>query len=308
MTLMNEASDGIIPAVVALWRTMKAVQPKNDDELLALCAPATLARGSESHADNALRRWKQFGLFAADGSAELRLSPESKQIALDDLYSLQRHLRDLIWRRVTAETIEAELAKSNDDDEESADAKTGPEDFVVAASWALLQNPYTFPTSIGDVDRLRTEQGVRRTLFSKVSSGRWVGFQNWMRFLGLALMVHRHGLLINPAPAIRDAVRSHWKAGEEVPGQKFLEVVSDAVPVLPGGKFAELVRLAIQRPWREFKPDEVAPTVTLALLQLRHEGLLRWTSRSDAPTGLTLLGRGGVRREPLTDFIISESA
>ena len=61
------------------------------------------------------------------------------------------------------------------------------------------------------------------------------------------------------------------------------------LPILPGGAASEQIAAEGQL-WRTFAPHEVAPTTTLALLQLRESGFLKLTRLADASI-LQFLGR-----------------
>jgi hypothetical protein len=130
------------------------------------------------------------------------------------------------------------------------------------------------------------------------NENRWNGFVRWSTFLGLAVKMPR-GLLLNPAFAVCQAVREFVLVGECLELKQFLERLVVRFPVLPGGAMSDAIASEIKVPWRTFAPHEVAPTVTLALLQLHEEGKLALSKQSDASVR-RFLGRGGRQFDEFT--------
>ncbi len=291
MSILNEAHDGTLSVLIALRDTLRAYGPITKERLLGLCAPSTVTDGKK--ANDTLRRWTQLGFFEeVDGA--IRLSDKVATEICDDLMGL----RAVVTRIVLLEknTLGIDGPDSPDEaDEKSGAAPSLATDFATAASWCLLQDPFTSCSTWETVERLLREQksaAIRNSV-------RWNGFVRWSSFLGFSVTLpgssprHAPRVLINPAGAAWDVIDDVLpKGGQHELGQ-VLEDLAEKLPVLPGGKLSNRIASSTERPWRTFAPYEVPPSVTLALLQWRATGKIQLTRPSDAGHR-SLLGRLGV--------------
>ncbi len=151
----------------------------------------------------------------------------------------------------------------------------------------LAQNPYSFPITWSAVEALQNEQGIDPTVF--VNDTRWGGWRvvcvPWVLCL-----YQRHGVTVNPAFPVGVAVRRILPSGDMV-----FETFSRRYP--ESFRFSTEANIGVvdaqtARPWQTLSPHQVSPSLSLALLTLEAEGLIRLELRSDAPSS-ALLGRGG---------------
>lgn len=284
MSILNEPSDGTLSILLALRGALRAYGPMPSDRLLSLCAPETVAQGDERPRFT-LQRWIQLGAMKEE-NGRVVLAEELATDETDQLSALRGALLDIVLRPANCPPKK----KGHDGDSESR-----ARDFVTAACWCLLQDPYAFESNYETyVHRRQDDQGFKAVQ----NDVRWNGFVRWSAFLGLALHV-KGGILLNPAVAVRRAAREILPAGERQELGAFLQKLAVRVPVLPGGVSSAQVLREIKTPWRTYESFEVAPTTGLGLLQLRESGDIRLTALSDANV-LKFLGRGGRTVEEFT--------
>lgn len=288
MSILNRPSDGLLSVLLVLRRALVAYGPTSREQLLALCAPPG-AVSQESPPSKmmiwkTLHRWLQLGLFRED-QGTVTVAPPFDRIGLDDLETMRTAVFALLLRPENNRTLVG--AGGEDQDEASAAG-----DFTRAAAWALSQDPYAFSelTEPDDAVRRPREQQVAPDIFT--NDTRWQGFKEWAPFAGIALMVDGR-LILNPARAIREVLPSVWSSETRLPIAEFLHRLCAAVPVLDSGEYRTIVDAQVARPWRTASEQDVSPCTSLALLQLRHEGLLRLENLADSPKRSTLLGRRG---------------
>src|SRR5262245_18593488 len=201
MSILNRPSDGLLSALLALWRAVHAYGPQSESDLLRLVAPATVVPDGKPRPDLArktLTRWKQLGFFGERGG-QIHLSPEIAGVAIDDLGAL----RPTILRLVLSPMNNPQFDADADVDVESTKAS----DCTRAIAWALAQDPYSFPTKYkGGAETLQDEQGVKPRPFA--NDTRWSGFTEWATFLGVGCSSTRVGFVPVPWTAVK-AVLPH---------------------------------------------------------------------------------------------------
>lgn len=279
MSILNRASDGLVSVLVALCKALVAYGPLSDDDLVDLVSPSSV--GSKDMSKKTLSRWKQLGAFAVDTKGRTALNPFLQSVTDEDIDLFREAVLDLVLQPENN-------ASSGLNQDEEHDASRAS-DLTRALSWVLAQNPYSFPTTWSGIQGLQNEQGIEPTVF--VNDTRWVGFGEWSVFLGFCVSTHRHGVTVNPAFPARVAVRRILPAGE-IGVRDFISALSGIVPVFDGGKYRSIVDAQTSRPWQTLLPHQVSPSLSLALLTLEAEKVVRLELRSDAPSS-ALLGRGG---------------
>jgi hypothetical protein len=239
-----------------------------------------------------ITRWKQLGFFEeADGRLQLRA--DIATIGVDDL----DRLRATVLRLVLVPENNPALTSDGGDDNEKSKAS----DYTYAAAWALMQDPYSFPARYrGGVEALQASQDANPRPFA--NDTRWAGFAEWAVFLGIAWTAPKIGLVPAPAFAVRMVLADVFTDAPELPQEVFLTRVSDALPVLDGGRYHLALRGQIGRPWRAERNNYISPCLSAALLTLEAHGDLRLELRSDAPQR-TLLGRGGSEVRPVSHIV-----
>ncbi len=291
MSILNEASDGTLAVLMAFCNALRAYGAMSAEALLSLCAPETAV--DDNKARPTLTRWTDLGAFVEQGR-RIGLAPELARIPVGAISETRAALMQLILRKQNC---------PDGNETESGEEKTYAADFSRAASWALLQDPYAFPTSYDRCFEMQVSQklvreeqeapggGVKLKPTVIVNSTRWMPFCRWATFLGFAVGAPR-GILVNPAFALTSVLDEIMKPGTTLPARQFLAAAAEFVPVMPGGAYSQRVARDMMAPWREFGPHEVPPAVSLALLQLREARVLAVTQRSDKDV-MTLLGRNG---------------
>jgi hypothetical protein len=285
VSILNEPSDGTLSVFLALRGALRAYGPMPKERLLALCAPPAL--GDDGRPKFTLERWVQLGAFR-EVDSEVRLADVLATEATDRLDVLRGALLDLVLQPANNPPHRGSTRGA---------VPSGATDFTRAACWCLLQDPYAFQADFEQyVNPRQKDQGIDAVQ----NDVRWNGFVRWSTFLGLAVKMP-HGLLLNPAFAVWQAVREFVPVGESLELKEFLERLVARFPVLPGGAMSDAIASEIQVSWRTFAPYEVGPTVALALLQLHEEGKIALSKQSDANVR-RFLGRGGRQFDELTQL------
>lgn len=289
MTILNEASDGTLSVLLALRDTLRAYGPVPKKRLLALCAPGTVTDGKK--AKDTLRRWTQLGALEERDDL-VHLSADIAPEACDDPRTLRRALTKIVLRPENRPVVgEGERSDEGDDKESAGGSLAG--DFALATAWCLLQDPFTSSSTWETVESHLLSQEVRAVQ----NSTRWHGFVRWSTFLGFSVALPSRGsrgappILVNPAVAAWDVIDGLLPPGATLELATLLTGLWGILPVLPGGEVSQKVAARIAQPWQPFAAHEVAPAVSLALLQWRAVGKIRLMHQSDANVR-KLLGRG----------------
>ena len=281
MSMLNRPADGLLTVLLALRRAVIAYGEQPEEELLRLVAPPSVVTdGKPEMARKTLTRWKQLGFFR-DIEGVIALTEPIAQIATDDLDAL----RLAVLRLVLAPDNNATVLGDDSEDGEGSKAA----DCTRALAWALIQDPYSFPSTYKAGESLQDKQGVKPKIF--INDTRWSGFAEWAVFLGIAWFA-LESLVPSPAFAIRKMVPDVFLDAGELPQTEFFVRLAQFLPIVDGGNYRKAVEAQITRPWRRESLNEVSPSLSVALLTLEAEGTLRLETRSDAPSRM-LVGAGG---------------
>jgi hypothetical protein len=150
----------------------------------------------------------------------------------------------------------------------------------------LIQDPFTFPNSLEEAEFLQSKQGIEPKPF--INNTRWNGFQEWSVFLGMGVMAGGR-VTPNPALALSCFLDEIVHGRFELSQADFFDGVAESIPVLDGGYLRRAVEQEIKNPWNVVSSTEVSPSLSMSLLTLESQQLLRLEMRSDAPSR-TLLG------------------
>jgi hypothetical protein len=282
MSIMNRPSDGLLSALLALWRAVRAYGPGAEENLLRLVVPATVVTGRQDLAAKTLTRWKQLGFFV-ERDGHIHLSEEIATIDPDDLDGCRAAVLRLVLLPSNNPEFEA--------DSDAALEKSKASDCTRAMAWALAQDPYSFPSKYKDgAETLQYDQGVSPRPFT--NDTRWAGFLEWATFLGAGFRTARVGFVPVPWFAVKTTLAIVFGEARVLAQADFFERLAECLPIVDGGSFRLQIAGQTSRPWRAESGTEVSPSLSAALLTLEASGVLRLEERSDAPQRI-LLGAGG---------------
>jgi hypothetical protein len=288
MTLLNRPSNGHVPTMMILWRALRVFGPMRRADLEALCRPRGVHEDPVAMKvfKGTFATWRSLGMFELENDDDpVRLAPQFASIASTDTERLRTAVLELLLQ---PENSPALL-------EVSAEENSRASDFVRVVSWALAQDPYRL-AKWEQAQALTTadEQGL--TLFH--GDGRWAAFQEWAYFVGLGIPT-RHGFVMSPARAVREALRSDRMAAvattnEDIPLSIFLEKLAEEIPVLDGGAYRSKIDAIRSARGYHLAPRSVSPSLALALLQLKDEEEILLADRGgDVTSRISLMGREG---------------
>ena len=289
MSILNRPSDGLLSVLLALRKALVAYGAQTETGLFELVAPGSVIATPEM-AKHTLTRWTQLGFFSgSDG--QIGLSDAIAPIPLED----SDGLRVAVLRLILLPDNNAALLSADVDDSEGS----GAVDCTRALAWSLAQDPYSFPSSYDDGEKLQNDQRILPKVF--VNSTRWNGFVEWAVFAGTAWRTSRT-VVPSPAFAVRSVLGEVFHEAAELSEHDFFWRLAAILPILDGGTYRTTVEAQIERPWREPLSHEISPGLSAALLTLEHEGVLRLEARSDAPAR-RLLGPGGMELRPVSHVV-----
>jgi len=248
--------------------------------------------GKPDMAKKTLTRWKQLGLFLEVGE-QIQLHPDLARIGADDVSGLRAFILRLILAPENNTTLTSEGSEDNE--------RSRASDITRAISWALAQDPYTFPAKYKDgVESLQAKQKVEPRPFT--NDTRWAGFAEWAGFLGVGWNAAKLGIVLDPFFAVRVALHNVFSGTTELPQETFLTRLAETLPIVDGGRYRTAVEKQIMQPWIQLRPNQISPSLSAALLSLEAKKDIRIDARSDAPQRF-LLGRGGGEIRPISHVV-----
>lgn len=275
MALLNvEAS--IPPFMWAVVRLLAAEgKPLPADRARALLAPPSLTEGKENKAfDQALRSLRELRLIAEENS-RLSLTGHALEVDGTDFGTFSTALR----QAVLSSDLNAGLAEDT--------RQTGPRDLTRTLVWFLSRDPLGEPAT-WDIAQL--EQSIDLNPEAGTASKndtRWNRFVHWAPALGLgaAPLLPSSGkgpLSPDCTAAVKQTVQTLWAVGDRVNAVDAARALRTALPVLPGGEYANALGI----------PDPGAQSAGLALsfalLRGEDEGWLIMQQDADAQRILTV--------------------
>ncbi|MEY9211937.1 hypothetical protein NI17_008010 [Thermobifida halotolerans] len=271
MTLINVSAS--IPTL--MWpvvRFLASVRKGIDKERArAYLSPPALGDDGKVF-DAAVSTLVELGLVE-ETEGVLSLAASAKELDADNLADFQKVLR------------EAVLAPERNTGLGDDDSHTGPRDLTRALAWYLSLDPSTTALNWAEAQQVQEETSFRPEIGRPlVNNTRWNRFAYWASALGLATpsLLTNDRLVPDCTTAVRQVVQSRWKPGEQLPALQFLHALRAALPVLPGGAYAEAIGLPSPG-------DAVAgPSLSFALLRGEDEGWLRLDRDADAPQYLSV--------------------
>ena len=202
----------------------------------------------------------------------LSLGPPAKSIDAGDYNSFAAALRD----RVLAPELNSDIGENS--------SQAGPRDLTRALAWFLSLDPANSAMNWSQVQQRQLRALKPEVGPAIVNPARWTCFTDWSTALGLSTpgLLDSDRLTPDCTTAVRQVMRASWKPGETVPAVEALHALRDALPVLPGGRYATAVGLASPG-------DSVAgPALSFALLRGEDEEWLRLQRKADARQSLSI--------------------
>lgn len=275
MALLN-VDASIPPFMWAVVRLLAAEgKPLPTDRARAFLSPPSLTEGKENKAfDQAMRSLRELRLIVEEES-RLSLAGHARDLDGTDFAAFSAALR----KAVLDSDLNAELAEDP--------RQTGPRDLTRTLVWFLSRDPLEEPAT-WDIAQL--EQSIDLNPEAGTASRndtRWNRFVHWAPALGLGadpLLPSSGKGPLSPdcTTAIKQTVQSLWAAGERINAVDAVRALRTALPVLPGGEYANA--LGIPDPGAQ----SAGPVLSFALLRGEDEGWLITHQDADAQRILTL--------------------
>jgi hypothetical protein len=283
MPLLNDPAS--VPS--SMWVVVRYLasekEPVGRDGARALLSPESLFNGKADNTfDWAVNTLAGLGLVVADRDT-ISLSAPLADLDLND----QERFHAVMRAAVLAPDRNTGLA---------SESQEGPRDLNRALAWFLTLDPLA--PGLGWDEAALRQDGVFAEQIGKpiVNDTRWSRFVHWAPALGFAaadLLAEGRGTKLVPdcTDAVRQEASVSWPHDERGDAAKFVEVILERLPVLPGGRYSHQLGLPAA--------DDIAPSLSFALLRGDHDGWLKLDYRSDAANPIHLVdpvALGGRRR------------
>jgi hypothetical protein len=278
MTIINYASDGLYPELIALFRVVAHLGTVDRKAIIDLCSPGTL--GDATRLRSALARWTDLGLFLADAET-IRISERFAKKRGESLEKLTARIPSAC-RSLMLEAPNC-LPLWGDPTGIAAD-------FVRGAAWLLAQDIYALPTSWSDVEPIQSAQiaADKKIIENDV---RWNGLRFWMRYLGFATG-DSGAFQVDPTLAIREELPTIFGSRTDLPAQEFTTALASRLPVFDFGQYRQTVEEVLNpAAWQPPENGHLSMSLSLALRRLALENVIRLEGKADAGTSFRLTGR-----------------
>ncbi|WP_067105518.1 protein DpdG [Sphingopyxis granuli] len=284
MTILNRPSDGLYNVLIILVRAAVRFSPRDTEQLLAACG-SMIDSFDAGHLGRTLTRWTSLGLFEV-GKDTFAIAEPYRAILGTKPDVAEARLPDVARRLVLKEENNARFW-----DAEGAQSA----DFSRGAAWMLAQDVYAMPSTVAGWESLAARQiADPRTTTIIQNDTRWNGLRAWMPYLGFARDAGSWN--IDPTEAVRDTLPDIFGSAKILLAGEFVGRLSEAVPILDGGKYRREVEAALKDGiWPRPNEGSVSTSLSRALQRLDREGSLKLEQRSDAGEGISLTGRAGKR-------------
>ncbi len=281
MTIINYASDGLYPELIALFRSIAHVGTVDAKSAIDVCSPwPAQDAGNTVRLKGALARWTELGLFVNDGgnlSIHERFNKKKRGESVNDLSArIPKACRTLM--------LEAHNCLPLWGDSPGTTA-----DFVRGAAWVLAQDIYTLPTTWTSIEQQQNEQ----TMAGKISENdvRWNGLRFWMRYLGFATG-DGSNFQADPTAAVRAELPELFGSRTELPAHDFVTGLATRLPVLDFGEYRRMVEDTLKpSKWRRPQNGHLSMSLSLAIRRLALDNIIRLEGKADAGASYRLTGR-----------------
>lgn len=279
MTIINYASDGLYPELIALFRLVAHLGTVDRKSVIDLCTPGPL--GDSTRLRGALARWTDLGLFLT----------EAETVRISERFGKQKRGEslDLLTTRLPAvcRTLMLEAPNCLPLWGESSGVAA---DFVRGAAWLLAQDIYGLPTSWVAVERLQNEQAAADKKISE-NDVRWNGLRFWMRYLGFATG-DSSAFQVDPTIAVKAVLPKIFGTRGDLPAQEFITALASRLPVLDFGQYRQSVEEMLNRAaWRPPEKGHLSMSLSLAMRRLALDNVIRLEGKADAGASYRLTGR-----------------
>jgi hypothetical protein len=281
MTIINYASDGLYPELIALFRSIAHLGTVDAKSVIDACSPWPVQdAGNAARLKGALGRWTELGLFVSDGG-NLKIHERfNKRKRGESVNDLSARLPDACRTLM----LEAHNCLPLWGDSPGTTA-----DFVRGAAWVLAQDIYTLPTSWTAVEQQQNEQ----TTAGKISENdvRWNGLRFWMRYLGFATG-DGSNFQADPTAAVKAELPELFGSRTELPAHDFVSGLATRLPVLDFGEYRRMVEDTLKpAKWRRPQSGHLSMSLSLALRRLALDNIIRLEGKADAGASYRLTGR-----------------
>ena len=288
MSILNRTNDGFAAVLIALWRTVRNLEPMSKEKLLALCAPDSI---SDKDAKNTLRRWTQLELFVEREGKVWLASPFDKL----------RTDRDVEYRSFRREVRRLAFSEKSNRDF-LVPEPDGAADFSYVTAWLLSTDVFAGHfRNLASMQRFETEQvlpiGDGDSKYALQNDTRWTGFKDWAAFLGFGW--NSTPFQLDPTEAIEDELDEIFDGQAELTVDEFVQRLGEKLPVLDGGQYFQRARERAATGWRPIESHQLSPALGRALLRLQCAGRLNIEARADADSR-SLLGVGFASKQRVT--------
>jgi hypothetical protein len=269
------AESTIPPFMWAVVRLLAAEgKPILAERAQALLCPPSLAEGENKAFRQAMRGLVDLKM-AAESDGRIALDGHARDINHEDFASFSAALRHSVLDR----DLNAGLTDES--------AQPGPVDLTRTLTVFLSMDPLGPPVTwdviqVGQSTALSPEANS-----ASRNDTRWNRFAHWAPALGLAAppLLPSSGqgpLTPDCTMAVKQTVHHLWSIGQRINAVEAVQALRTALPVLPGGHYANALGIA------DPGSQSAGPALSFALLRGEDEGWLTMQQDADAQRILTL--------------------
>jgi hypothetical protein len=284
MSVLNLQNDGLPNVFAVLYQALSDVRGGlGEESLVSRLEPPGLSK-SQAKLTTTLRRWTELGVFA---------KKTDRYVVSEEYRSTAKHGATIPIAHVRTIARKAAFAAINNqrfwEAEESKSA-----DLTRSLAWLLAQDVYALDWRT--LPQLEMDQLTREDLCFAQNDTRLNGLKTWGRFLGFLWNDGREAV-VDPTVAIRDVIGGVLPETQELPVDKFIELLANELPVLDTGIYRRDVESHLDRKHYVQLPERtLSKSLSRALYLLRREGTIEFLSKSDAGIGIKLTGTEATRR------------
>lgn len=280
MTIVNYASDGLYPELIAIFRVVAHVGTIDTKAILDTCYPGAAKDPSNLvRLRGALSRWTELGLFdSTSGSVKIseRFRKDRRETLNDLTGRLPSFCRVLLLEEHNCLPLWGE-------------SQGIAADFVRGGAWLLSQDIYGFPTAWSEVEKIQNAQISAGKNISE-NDVRWNGLRFWMRYLGFATG-DSGSFQIDPTQAVKAELTSIFKSRSEIPARELLDSLTTRLPILDFGRYRKEVEESLNSTrWRKSADGHLSMSLSLALRRLVLDNVIRLEGKADTGSSYRLTG------------------
>ncbi len=281
MTILNQASDGLYPELIALFRAVVSGGPIESEELIRICSASDKPR-------SALSRWVDLGLFTVDNNVvkiEKQFAPKRGE-SLDSITSRL----PAICRKLMLEERHCAPLWKNGPATEDGNGRTA--DFARGLSWLLAQDIYSFPLVVSaEAVEAEEHRQIKSGRFIFLNKTRWPGLRAWAKYLGFVVGDERN-FLIDPTRAVKEELTEILSEGKQLSADTVLNELHVRLPVLDNGLYRTEVESNLKEEvWQRPPAGHLSMSLSFALRRLELDKTITLESKADAGQSISLTGR-----------------